>query len=61
MIRSIPTPKQEQYENIVGETAPICLAARFSISQLRDRIASVLTQDVVRKRLLIKMWGYTNE
>lgn len=49
-------PKQEHNENI-GGNAPLRLAARFSISQIRDRITGVFAQHLVRKRLLIKMWG----
>ena len=49
-------PKQEHNENI-EERAPFCLAARFSISQVGDRITSKTAQDVVRMRSLIKMWG----
>lgn len=48
--------KVEHYENIGGNT-PLRLAARFSISQVGDRITGKTAQDVVRKRSLIKMWG----
>ena len=56
-IRNLLT-KVEHKENI-GGNAPLRLAARFSISQFGDRITGFLTQDVVRKRLLIKMWGFS--
>lgn len=54
-IRNLPT-KLEHNENI-GENAPLRLPARFSISQVGNRIAGKTAQHLVRESLLIKMWG----
>lgn len=54
-IRNLRT-KIEHNENI-GGNAPLRLPARFSISQVRDRITGKTAQHLVRKRLPIKMWG----
>ena len=54
-IRNLCT-KIERNENI-GGNAPLRLPARFSISQVRDRITGKTAQDDVRRRSLIKMWG----
>lgn len=48
---------QEEHNENIEEHAPFCLPARFSISQVGDRITGKAAQDVVRKRSLIKMWG----